>query len=117
MSASARSSKRETYGKPYRGRHCPFALRLLVLGHDTARAVLAGRSHESGDRSQKSGARRLMRSTDWLQLAAFVAGVALLTKPMGLYLVQVLDAHGRTWLDPLFKPLERLTYRLMGVKP
>ena len=36
---------------------------------------------------------------------------------MGLYLMQVLDANGRTWLDPVLKPLERLTYRLMGVKP
>jgi K+-transporting ATPase ATPase A chain len=35
---------------------------------------------------------------------------------MGLYLVQVLDANGRTWFDPILKPLERLTYRLMGVK-
>jgi len=35
---------------------------------------------------------------------------------MGLYLVQVLDAKGRTWFDPVLKPLERLTYRLMGVK-
>src|SRR6476646_3827883 len=36
---------------------------------------------------------------------------------MGLYLIQVLDANGKTWLDPILKPLERLTYRLMGVKP
>jgi K+-transporting ATPase ATPase A chain len=56
-----------------------------------------------------------MRSQDWLQLGLFVAAVALITKPMGLYLVQVLDAKGRTWLDPLIKPLERLTYRLVGV--
>src|ERR1039458_6018401 len=35
---------------------------------------------------------------------------------MGLYLVRVLDAKGRTWLDPILKPLERVTYRLMGVR-
>jgi K+-transporting ATPase ATPase A chain len=57
-----------------------------------------------------------MRSIDWLQLVLFVAGVAVVTKPMGLYLVRVLDAHGRTGLDPVFKPLERFTYWLMGVK-
>ncbi len=57
-----------------------------------------------------------MRSIDWLQLAVFVGLLALITKPMGLYLVHVLDANGKTWLDPLFKPLERLTYWLMGVK-
>src|SRR6266446_32807 len=57
-----------------------------------------------------------MRSIDWLQLVLFVASVALITKPMGLYLLQVLDANGRTWFDPILKPFERLTYRLMGVK-
>jgi K+-transporting ATPase ATPase A chain len=58
-----------------------------------------------------------MRSIDWLQLALFVAALALITKPMGLYLVQVLDAKGRTWLDPILKPLERVTYRVMGTHP
>ena len=57
-----------------------------------------------------------MRAIDWLQLGVYVAALALITKPMGLYLVRVLDAKGRTWLDPVFKPLEQLTYRLMGVK-
>src|SRR5436190_10444419 len=57
-----------------------------------------------------------MRSIDWLQLAIYVAALALITKPMGLYLVQVLDANGRTWLDRVIKPFERLTYRMMGVK-
>src|SRR5882724_447681 len=56
-----------------------------------------------------------MRSVDWLQLGLFVAAVALITKPMGLYLLQVLDANGRTWFDPVLRALERLTYRLMGV--
>ena len=57
-----------------------------------------------------------MRSVDWLQLAVFVLAVVLITKPMGLYLVRVLDANGRTWLDPIFKPLERFTYRFAGVR-
>ena len=56
-----------------------------------------------------------MRSIDWLQLGLFVVAVALITKPMGLYLVQVLDAKGKTWFDPVLRPLERITYRLMGV--
>ena len=58
-----------------------------------------------------------MRSTDWLQLALYVGALALITKPMGLYLLRVLDANGRTWLDPVVRPMERLTYRLMGVRP
>src|SRR3974377_2036800 len=57
-----------------------------------------------------------MHSIGWLQLALYVGLLALITKPMGLYLVQVLDAKGRTWLDPVIKPFERLTYRLLGVK-
>src|SRR5712692_2502511 len=56
-----------------------------------------------------------MTSSGWLQLALYFAALAVITKPMGLYLVQVLDANGRTWVDPVMKPLERLTYRLMGV--
>src|ERR1700688_1029190 len=56
-----------------------------------------------------------MQTSDWLQLALYVVALALITKPMGLYLLQVLDANGRTWLDPVLRPLERLTYRLMGV--
>jgi K+-transporting ATPase ATPase A chain len=58
-----------------------------------------------------------MHSIDWLQLSVFVGVLALITKPMGLYLVRVLDARGKTWLDPVLKPLERLTYWAMGVKP
>src|SRR6516165_11759506 len=57
-----------------------------------------------------------MYSKDWLQLCLYIGALALITKPMGLYLMQVLDANGRTWLDRLIKPFERLTYRLMGVK-
>src|SRR5260370_10449541 len=56
-----------------------------------------------------------MTSSGWLQLALYIAALAAITKPMGLYLVQVLDANGRTWVDPVMKPLERLTYHLMGV--
>jgi potassium-transporting ATPase potassium-binding subunit len=59
----------------------------------------------------------MSRPFDWLQLAMFVGLLALITKPMGLYLCRVLDAKGKTWLDPILKPLERLTYWLMGVDP
>jgi len=53
----------------------------------------------------------------WLQLIVYVVVLAAITKPMGLYLMRVLDAGGKTWLDPVVKPLERVTYRLMGVDP
>ena len=55
-----------------------------------------------------------MNSSGWIQLALFVVALAAITKPMGLYLVRVLDANGKTWLDPVLKPFERLTYRLLG---
>jgi len=56
-----------------------------------------------------------MQTSGWIQLALFVVALAAITKPLGLYLGQVLDANGRTWFDPVLKPLERFTYRLMGV--
>src|SRR5260370_11346483 len=58
-----------------------------------------------------------MQTSDWLQFALYVVALVAITKPMGLYLMQVLDAKGRTWFDPVLRPLERLTYRLMGVNP
>jgi K+-transporting ATPase ATPase A chain len=56
-----------------------------------------------------------MDTSGWIQLTLFVIALAAITKPMGLYLVQVLDANGRTWFDLVLRPLERLTYRVMGV--
>src|SRR6201993_2716033 len=56
-----------------------------------------------------------MQASGWLQFALYFVALVLITKPMGLYLLQVLDANGRTSLDPVLRPLERLTYRLMGV--
>jgi K+-transporting ATPase ATPase A chain len=58
-----------------------------------------------------------MQTSGWIQFALFVVMLALITKPVGLYLLRVLDANGRTWFDPVLRPLERLTYRLMGVDP
>ncbi len=56
-----------------------------------------------------------MNSSGWIQLGLFVVALAAITKPMGLYLMRVLDANGKTWLDPVLKPCERITYRLLGV--
>jgi K+-transporting ATPase ATPase A chain len=47
----------------------------------------------------------------------YIVVLALITKPMGLYLLRVLDVNGKTWLDPVLRPLERGTYRVMGVNP
>jgi K+-transporting ATPase ATPase A chain len=53
----------------------------------------------------------------WTQLALFVGALLLITRPLGLYLVEVLDAHGQTWIDRVVRPLERLTYRVCGIDP
>ena len=58
-----------------------------------------------------------MQASGWIQFALYIVALALITKPMGLYLLRVLDANGRTWLDPMLRPLERGTYRLMGLDP
>jgi K+-transporting ATPase ATPase A chain len=58
-----------------------------------------------------------MNANGWIQLAFFSILLLGLTKPMGLYLVQVLDVNGRTWLDPALKPVERLIYRFAGIDP
>lgn len=58
-----------------------------------------------------------MAVIDWLQLAVFILVLAALTKPFGCYLAGVLDASGKTLLDPLVKPVERLLWRLLGLDP
>ena len=56
-----------------------------------------------------------MNIKGWLELGLYLAVLVLITKPLGLHLFQVLDPKGKTFLDPVLKPLERLTYRLCGV--
>ncbi len=58
-----------------------------------------------------------MNISGWIQLAFFTGVLLLITKPLGIYLCQVLDSKGKTFLDPVVRPLERLTYRLCGVDP
>jgi K+-transporting ATPase ATPase A chain len=53
----------------------------------------------------------------WIQLALFLGLLIALTKPMGLYLVKVLDPEARTFLSPVIGPLERLLYFLLRVDP
>ncbi|HYQ60602.1 MAG TPA: potassium-transporting ATPase subunit KdpA, partial [Desulfatiglandales bacterium] len=53
----------------------------------------------------------------WVQLTLYILALLLLTRPVGLYLTRVLDADGRTFLDPALKPVEELFYRFLGVDP
>jgi K+-transporting ATPase ATPase A chain len=49
-----------------------------------------------------------------LQVLLFLVIVLLLTKPVGLYMYKIFNGE-RTWLSPVFVPVERLFYRLSGV--
>src|SRR5665213_1045109 len=58
-----------------------------------------------------------MNAHQWLELVIYLGALALVTKPLGIYLGRVFDANGRTWLDPIFRPLEKLTYWIFRVDP
>ena len=61
-----------------------------------------------------------MHLSGWIQLAVYVGILLAITKPMGLYLLRVLDperAGGGTFLDPVLGPIERLIYKIIGVDP
>jgi K+-transporting ATPase ATPase A chain len=58
-----------------------------------------------------------MNASGWSQLVLFSLLLLALTKPVGLYLGRVLDVNGRTFLDPVLKPVERLIYRFAGIDP
>src|SRR5713226_200145 len=51
-----------------------------------------------------------------LQVLIFLVIVLLLTKPVGLYLYKVFNGQ-RTWLSPVFVPVERFFYWLSGINP
>ncbi|OGP75912.1 MAG: potassium-transporting ATPase subunit KdpA [Deltaproteobacteria bacterium RBG_16_64_85] len=53
----------------------------------------------------------------WIQLGVFLGVLLLVTRPMGVHLYRVLDAEGKTFLDPVLKPIERLFYRFLRVDP
>jgi K+-transporting ATPase ATPase A chain len=51
-----------------------------------------------------------------LQILLFFGIVLALVKPLGLYMARVFERE-RTFLDPVLVPIERLIYRLSGVRP
>jgi K+-transporting ATPase ATPase A chain len=58
-----------------------------------------------------------MNAHQWLELALYIAALVVITKPLGLYINRVLNPSGRTWLDPVLRPLEKLTYFVLRVDP
>ena len=57
-----------------------------------------------------------MSAYGWVQAAVFFGLVALLTKPVGLYMSRVFEGE-RTFLSPVLAPLERGFYRLCRIDP
>jgi potassium-transporting ATPase potassium-binding subunit len=55
-----------------------------------------------------------MTINGWLQILFFFALILAATKPLGVFMARVFNRE-RTFLDPVLRPVERLTYRLTGV--
>ncbi len=56
-----------------------------------------------------------MTALGWAQAVVFFVVVLALTKPLGLYMTRVFSGE-RTWLSPALQPVERVIYRLSGVR-
>ncbi len=50
----------------------------------------------------------------WIQIALFSAIIVGVTRPVGGFMTTV-NSGGRTFLSPVFRPVERGTYRLLGI--
>jgi K+-transporting ATPase ATPase A chain len=57
-----------------------------------------------------------MTLSGWLQIIFYLVVLVLLAKPLGSFMAKVYLGE-RTFLTPVFAPLERLTYRLAGIHP
>jgi K+-transporting ATPase ATPase A chain len=56
-----------------------------------------------------------MSANGWLQFAFYSLILLATVRPVGIYLARVMEGE-RTWLDPILRPIERLIYRLCGVR-
>jgi len=55
-----------------------------------------------------------MSVNGWLQFAIFCLVLLATVRPVGTYMARVLEGE-RTWLDLIFRPIERILYKLCGV--
>lgn len=51
----------------------------------------------------------------WFQIIAYIVLIFALTKPFGRYMYNIFEGK-KTWLTPVFQPIERLIYRFGGIK-
>ena len=55
-----------------------------------------------------------MTANGWFQVFFFFALVLLCAKPLGAYMARVFERE-RTWVDGIFRPIERFVYRVTGI--
>jgi potassium-transporting ATPase potassium-binding subunit len=55
-----------------------------------------------------------MTANGWFQIGLYLLVIALVTKPMGVFMTRVFNRE-KTFLDPIFRPIERLVYWLTGI--
>jgi len=55
-----------------------------------------------------------MSANGWFQIFLLLAVILIITKPLGVWMARVFNRES-TFLDRLFRPLEKLIYRLTGV--
>src|SRR6266851_5243480 len=55
-----------------------------------------------------------MTPTGWFQIGLYLFVIFLVTKPLGVFMTRVFNRE-KTFLDPVFRPIERLVYRLTDV--
>ena len=57
-----------------------------------------------------------MNLSSWFQLIFYMVVLLALAKPLGSFMAKIYQGE-HTFLDPVLGPLERLVYRVSGVKP
>src|SRR5580765_2219774 len=55
-----------------------------------------------------------MTENGWFQIGFFLLVIFLVTKPVGVFMARVFNRE-KTFLDAIFRPVERLMYRLTGI--
>src|SRR5260370_25098186 len=55
-----------------------------------------------------------MTANGWFQIGLYLFVILVVTKPLGVFMTRVFNRE-KTFLDPVFRPVEKLMYRLTGV--
>src|SRR6266705_3007184 len=55
-----------------------------------------------------------MTQNGWFQIGLYLLVIFFVTKPIGVFMTRVFNRQ-KTFLDPVFRPVERLVYRLSGI--